>query len=377
MSLAILDAREWQQVVDLRTGRPLEAQGAVVDMVGALVDRHPFPGDRDNQSNDWVTDTALDLIAQYDPRFAFLSFSEQYYSWRYSPLTEAERQQRVDGAFAAVERFAQASGFTVVVVGTGDLVPAAVPVDLEGLDGLAVSSNWCAHYAGLYDLSDRDRALLAAHPGLERVVSRQDIMTLFDGRPGDEERLPESMAVTREGHFFKGTSLRRLYMIPQPSAVVPVSRNLGPVGSVTDIRAALLKLLETQKVALAFVEGVGCADFRLPHTACANGRGWFAYEPGDGQFLAISQGRHSIFEHNGGYRYYQDDTDSKPYPYSGFFTEIPTGTIGEAIPGRSIAVGNRSMFMHVLTGCDVTCECFARNLYNQGVMAVVHRQDKA
>ena len=31
----------------------------------------------------------------------------------------------------------------------------------------------------------------------------------------------------------------------------------------------------------------------------------------------------------------------------------------------------------VFLGCDITCECFARNLYNQGLMAVIHRQDKA
>ena len=32
--------------------------------------------------------------------------------------------------------------------------------------------------------------------------------------------------------------------------------------------------------------------------------------------------------------------------------------------------------MHVTTGCDITVECFARNLYNQGLMAVLHRDDK-
>jgi hypothetical protein len=376
MSLAILDAREWQQTVDLRTGRPLEARGPLADMVADVVGRRPYPGDRDAACNDWVADVALEFVARYDPRFAFLSFSEQYYSLRHSPLTEAEEQARIDGAFAAAERFARESGFTVVLVGTGELVPAAVPVDLEGLDGLAVSSNWCAHYAGLYDASAGDLDKLANHPAVAHVASKADILSLFGGAAADGERLPEHMVAVKEGHYLKGTSLRRLYKIPQPSPVIPVSNNLGPVACLTDIRPALLKLLRTDKVALALIEGVGCCQFPQPYQTCANGRGWFAYEPGDGQFLAISQGKHSIFEHNGGYRYYQDDTDDKAYPYSGFFSEMPTGTIGEAIAARSIAVGNRSMFMHMLTGCDVTCECFARNLYNQGVMAVIHRQDK-
>lgn len=39
--------------------------------------------------------------------------------------------------------------------------------------------------------------------------------------------------------------------------------------------------------------------------------------------------------------------------------------------------GNKSMFMHMVVGADICVECFARNLYNQGTMAVIHRQDKA
>ncbi|MCR4419609.1 MAG: hypothetical protein QHH27_09590 [Clostridia bacterium] len=38
-----------------------------------------------------------------------------------------------------------------------------------------------------------------------------------------------------------------------------------------------------------------------------------------------------------------------------------------------MAVGNRSMFMHVAGGTHLSVECFARMLYNHGVMAVVDR----
>ncbi|MDD3845889.1 MAG: hypothetical protein PHC90_05950 [Syntrophorhabdaceae bacterium] len=50
---------------------------------------------------------------------------------------------------------------------------------------------------------------------------------------------------------------------------------------------------------------------------------------------------------------------------------------GNQFTGRSISVGNKSMFMHMVAGADICVECFARNLYNQGTMAVIHRQDKA
>ena len=50
--------------------------------------------------------------------------------------------------------------------------------------------------------------------------------------------------------------------------------------------------------------------------------------------------------------------------------------MGQRLSARSIAVGNRSMFPHMVSGTDVSVECFARNLYNQGCMGVIHRDDK-
>ncbi len=376
MSLAILDARQWQQTVDLRTGRKIEAEGPALDMARGLLARHPFPGDRDPAGNAWVVDTALDLVAAYDPGFAFLTMARQYYSARYSLLEAGEREAMVADALAQADRFARESGFFTVVIGTGGLTAAKQSIDLSDLDGLAVASNWSARYAGLYEPSARDLARLAAHPGLERLASRQEILELFDGGADDGTRLPDVMVVAREGNFFKNTSLRRMLMIPARNTRIPVSANLGPVASLTDIKARVLADLAGRKVAIVLLEGVGEEDFTLPHTTCENGKDWFCYEPVDGQYLAITTGRHAVFEHNGGYRYFLDDSEHKPYPFSGYFTELPTGTIGHDYPGRSIAVGNRSMFMHVTTGCDIACECFARNLYNQGVMAVIHRQDK-
>lgn len=376
MSLAILDARQWQQTVDLKSGRPVEAEGPLVDMVRGLTARHPFPGDRDPAGNAWVVDTALDLIGAYDPAFAFITLARQYYSARYDPLTVEERRAMVADAFAEADRFARKSGFFTILVGSGDMVPAVTPVDLSDLDGLAVASNWSTRSAGLYAVSDRDLVRLAAHPSLERVASRAEIIELFHGRPEDGARLPEYMAVTRPGHYFKNTSLRRLVMITAQNTHVPVSANLEGVESLTDIKARVLSLLADRKVAIVLLEGVGSADFLGPHIPCRNGEGWYYYEPGDAQYLTLTSGRHAVFEFNGGYRYFRDDNENNYYPFSGYFTEMPTGTLGQDFAGRSIAVGNRSMFMHMTTGCDICCECFARNLYNQGIMAVLHRQDK-
>ena len=132
-------------------------------------------------------------------------------------------------------------------------------------------------------------------------------------------------------------------MIPDRNTRIPVSANLGAVDSLTDIKGRVLSLLADQKVALVVLEGVGSDDFRVPHTECRNGEGWYCYEPTDAQYLALTSGHHCIFSHNGGYRYFKDDNENKHYPFSGYFTELPTGTIGLDYPGRSISVGNRSM----------------------------------
>jgi hypothetical protein len=64
-------------------------------------------------------------------------------------------------------------------------------------------------------------------------------------------------------------------------------------------------------------------------------------------------------------------TTQREFPFSGFFREIPEHTPGSGFSGRSIAVGNRSMFTHMVFEADISIECFARNLYNPGCIAVL------
>ncbi len=73
---------------------------------------------------------------------------------------------------------------------------------------------------------------------------------------------------------------------------------------------------------------------------------------------------------------FKEDAEEKEYPLSGYFISTPGDTIASGCESRSIAVGNRSMIIHMVCGTDISIECFARNLSNQGTMAVVHRLDK-
>jgi len=377
-SLAIVDAREWQNVFDLRTGTKVEVDGPCVRMVRGVLERHPFPGDMDEKSNRWVTEVALDFIGEYDPQFIWLTYAQQYYNHRYTPMSEDERAGMVAAACQEVEHFIAASGFTPLIVGSGDMLPFVGFIDVTKFDGLAMSTHWSARYAGLHDPSSDDFKRLREMPEIERIVSKGEWLRLFPESPGDPARVPEFLMVAGPGHAFKtaGGAHRPLNRIPVSSFRIPVSTHVGHAEEITDIRGIVDLSLKERKTALILLEGVGGSEFPWPHTEAANGREWFFYEPGDAQHLTISTGEHRVFDYPTGYKYLDEVMDKKEYPLSGYFTSIPTNSIGNGFSGRSVAVGNRSMYTHMVPGADISLECFARNLYNQGTMAVIHRQEK-
>jgi hypothetical protein len=375
MSLAIVDARQWQNLFDLRTGTKVQDESPKTLMVRGVLERHPYPGDVDRLSNYWVTDTALDLVERYDPQLVCLLYAHQYFALRHVQSTDAERQEAMADVFQEIERFVAASGFTPVIVGTGDMTELAGEIDLSRLDGLAISTHWSARYAGLHQPSERDLAHVKAQPHVERVASRAEWMALFPGAECDPARVPDYLVVACEGWTFRttGTPLRRAFVIPGESRTIPVATPLGTPDAVTDLRGLVETELPRARIALIILEGVGLRDFTIPHTRCDNGAGWYYYEPGDGQFLTITTGTHQVFAYPVGYRY-ADETDANPdYPYSGYIKRIPEHTVGRDFDGRSISVGNHSMLTHMVFGTDIVIECFARNLYNQGCLGVIHR----
>jgi hypothetical protein len=378
MSLAIVDAREWQNMFDLRTGAKVEAGGTRVEMMKDVLKKFPYPGDMDPGSNRWVSDIALDLIGAYHPRFVFLNYARQYFSIRYSAMDEAERKKMIRDVFAEVERFIGESGFTPIVVGRGGMTPLLEYIDLSKLDGLAICTHWSARYAGLHGPSSADLVRLNAHPQIEMIVEREALLRLFDGGGEDALRQPEYLLVAKKGYAFKTVSsvMRRPVMIHDADDYIPLFTPLGEVNDITAIRKLIEDNLREHRIALIFLEGVGINEFLLPLASCRNGKQWYCHEPGAAQYLSITSGRHRIFDYPAGYRSFDEDSGEKEYPLSGYFTSLPRDTIGEGIADRSIAVGNNSMFMHMVTGADMCVECFARNLSNQGALGVIHRQDK-
>ena len=378
MSTTVVDARGWQNTFDLKTGDKIQTETPVVNIVKKVLQQHPYPGDMDAGSNRWVSDTALDLIDNYNPRFAFLTYAAQYFAGRYNIMTKESRTGMIAGAFMELERFVKMSGFSAIVVGTGDMTPLLGTIDVTRLDGLGVSTNWSTKYAGLYEPSQGDLEFLHTHPFIEKIVPREEFVSLFNGTPEQAERVPEFLMLAREGYAFKALSptMKTPVMIPADNFNIPLHITGSEVKDITGIRPVIEKLLHEKNVALIIMEGVGLDEFMIPHNACRNGKEWFFYETGDAQYLTIASGEHRPFDYPKGYKYFGEVDKTTDYPFSGYFKSIPLNIFGNSFAGKSIAVGNKSMFMHMVTGTDISVECFSRNMFNQGTMAVVHREDK-
>ncbi len=378
MSLAIIDAREWQNIFDLRTGAKAYSDSPVVNIVRDVQRCHPYPGDMDRDSNKWVSDVALDIIEKYWPQLVFLAYAGQYFTNRYTPMTNDERTEMFANVFSEVNRFIELSGFTPIIIGTGDMTEFVDFIDVSKLDGLALSTHWSARYAGLHNPSDADLKYLKGHPQVEQVIGKKEILSLFTASPSDAARVPEYLILAREGHAFKtaGNAMRKMLMVPARSFHIPLSCPSCNQNQITDIRGVVDTCLKQDRTAVIVIEGMGTGNFLWPYTDCINGRGWYYYEPGEAQYLTISTGEHRVFDYPAGYKYFEEEEETKEYPFSGYFTSIPENTLASQFSGKSIAVGNKSMFMHMIAGTDLSVECFARNLYNQGTMGVVHRMDK-
>lgn len=387
MSLAIIDAREWQNQFDLETGQKRQDDDPVVLMLKNVLAANPYPGDMDNRANKWVSKTALDLMEHYCPSLACVSYVQQFFANRHFKYSKNEQDKMFKTAMAEAIDFVQISGFTPVIIGTGGMVPVSGDMDLSGLDGLAISSNWSARYCGVHSPSSSDMDLLRSLKDdgkIERIVSKDDWIDLFRSHQPDldilqdEALMPDYLLVSTQGNMFKamGTTLRTPVTVPENNFKVPVYTPLGKVDDLRDIKHLIRSNMDHHKIVLILVEGVGQDFFPDNSFLCSNGPGWFCNEPGDAFYLTLSTGKHQPFEYPAGFRFFDQNSETIKFPFSGYMTRIPENTLAFDYPGKSIAVGNRSMFMHTVFGVDISIECFARNLFNQGCLGVIHKKDK-
>lgn len=381
MSLAIIDAREWQNRFNLETGAKETRNHPLASMVSDVLSKNPYPGDIDDRANQWVTNTALDLINSYGPRLVCLSYVQQFFAHRHQLSSPDQEKALFSTAMDQAFAFLDKSGYIPVLVGTGPMVPLAGAMDLSGLDGLAISSNWSARYCGIHSPSTKDLETLRSMEAMECLKTQEEWIELFKSvqpdldLPQDPDLMPDFLAVARQGYAFKtmGATLRPPVNLLAKNVTVPVYTTLGTVTDLRQIRPLIRKNLGAgKKIALIIMEGIGSDYFPENTQHCQNGQDWFCNEPADAFYLTLSTGKHQPFAYPQGYRSFDQDADKIKFPFSGYLNEIPDHTLAESIGLPSIAVGNRSMYMHLVFGTDIGVECFARNLFNQGCLGVIH-----
>jgi len=378
-SVAIIDARQWQNQFDLKSGAKSDLTSDAIRLMRDTLARHPYPGDLEGGSNRWVTETALDLLETYQPDFILLTYAEQYFTSRVANLTEEEKALIMLELRLEVETFIDRSGVTPIIVGRGGVMPTQGFIDISSLDGLGVAPHWSARYAGIHEPTPRDLDWLQNHPQVARVVAKESYQRLFREEPQEPEIFSDYLLVAQPGYAFKalGCTMRKPAMVPAAGPELPCLGPDEPVAELTGIRQVIdTGLRQGKRMALILLEGVGVEDFPWSFAPCTNTLDWFCYEPGDAQLLAITSGRHRLHEYPPGYLFYVREHRNNLYPLSGYFKALPGGTIGDDYLGRSIAVGNKSMAMHMVAGADLCIECFSRNHFNQGTLGVVHRHDK-
>lgn len=378
MKAAVIDVIDWQISVDLKTARPIECQHPTLGVARELAASRPFPGDLELQSIEWATDMGLDVLKRFEPRFMSFIYATPFFFSTYTSISEADHRSIVDRVFANIDRFVAESGFTPVVVGLGDMTPVVDTIDLAGLDGLGVGSH-NSPFGGVYGASEVDLRTLGSHPGIGRIVSREEFRQQFAGTELFYRRFPDHLLIAQPGYRFRGagSNARPVYQIPLSETTIPLSTTLGPAKSIADIAGLVLKALEKdgQRVALFLIEGVGIKTFSRPFTPLDNSCQWFQYSLSEAQYLAVTTGRHLMeTDYPPACLYYLEDGENKDYPLSGMFNALPEDTIARRFAGKSAAIANRGMWPHAVNNADVTVEPFARNIYNHGCMVVVDLQ---
>ncbi|PKL41397.1 MAG: hypothetical protein CVV44_01810 [Spirochaetae bacterium HGW-Spirochaetae-1] len=375
MDIGIIDVGEWQKVVDFRSGRTAtvpDRRTADVAAVKEIMSAHPYPGDCETESVDWAFATAQSLIGIFDPRCVIITVGTLYFTEMSRSPGEYDRRQLLDGILQSLEKFKSNFDGDVLVAGTGSMLPVEGFIECQNLQGLSCARGMGPVHCGFYDLSDHDMAYLREHPGMERLLTREEALKDWDAADDFKERFPEYIAVARRGWAFRnfGSGPRPLLKISARDREIPIVSPLT-VESITAVPAVMDGILSRGgKVALVVIEGAGCDD--IPGgSPCSAELDWYTYTGGDDFYQALMTGTELYRQsYPPGFRYYFEDTPDKPYPYSGPYRELPsTPWMSRGI--KTIAAGSRGIITHVMSGADIALECFARALYNYGTMAVI------
>ena len=374
MKVGMFCSDEQSESYNFKTGELLSSRPGhpLVDWVSNLLAHYPYPGDLNTQSVDWVTDIALELERVYQPRFVLLSYANYYLISLFKRSSQYDREAFRKQLFAAVDRFFSQTNMTPFIIGTGGTLPLEGEVDLTELDGFVTASRMGPIYAGLFQPSERDLFYLNQLEAIQMILPQNRLSQVWNPGNGFEGKIPDYLMVAARGFAFctPDSSKGRIYQVNARDNSIPIFAP-DPIKSIVDIAPAIKKRLRKERVALVILEGIDREQFAYGNDFCSNTYSWYTYLPGEGQYLAMTTGKH-LPDHSypPGYRDYKEE-EGKSYPFSGYYRSMPSGTLGSILSKRSIAVGSRSILTHVASGANLCIEGYTRSMKQKGTLAVI------
>lgn len=374
LKVGVINTDEEKYLIDFKTGEILPGipSNNMVDWVSNLLHQYSYPGELDLLSIDWVTDMALEVNRVYQPDFIFLSYATPYLISLFMRQGQYDWDAIRSHLFAEVNRFTSQTGYTPYIIGSGGTLPLEGEVDLTSLDGIVTASRMGPVYAGLYQPSERDLHYLNELESVQMILPRERLHQVWVPGINYEGPLPDYLLVAARGFAFRtaNSSRRPLYRVNARDNSIPVAAPEA-VKSITDISVLIRKRLRKERVALIVLEGIDLDHFYPGAECCSNTFSWYTYLPGEGQYLAMTTGKHlPDHPYPPGYRDYED-FEGKAYPLSGYYRTLPEGTLGSISSIRSAAVGSRSVMTHIAAGADITIEGYTRSMQRLGSMAIV------
>ena len=376
---AIIDVREWQTTVDMKTGIPCEYNGELADKLKALAHEMPYPGDTGIEGIDWTFSGASKLLKLHDPNLLSLNFTHSYFAGLNRPLDSKSRSEGIKRILSGIDKFAEENSFKKIVVFTGDKTPHLGVVDMPETKGILQGTAWSNSMAGIFhsEKGDLEKARLAEH--IDRIILREEIVSK-SSNPFFKKHVPDILLVASKGWSFKGFASNNVsaYNIETQQPFLPVYSDIGMPEHIERVCPLIKQALgRGDRVLLAIVEGVGSEDLSensYEFSMVQNTRDWYSYG-GYSLYYTLATGKTFYeFDYPPVFDMNMDRPFPEPYPFSMSISQPCSDSIFRDENIRSLAVGSRSLATHTILNADISMECYIRSMNNMGVMIVVNEE---
>ncbi|MDD2221662.1 MAG: hypothetical protein PHN35_06900 [Clostridia bacterium] len=377
---AIIDVREWQATVDLKTGKPCLIDEKIAAPLRDLISRYPYPGDRNDEGADWVTAIAQETAKLYDPQFLYFNYNQPIFNGLYRPRQEEQRQRTIKKILADCQSFAEENNFALVLAGMGDTVPLKGYISEPHLKGLLMASAWSHYLGGLLQAEKGDLELLQKNQNVAAVIGKEELAAAYQMSENYYKLLPQYLLIAKEGYSFKGmfSHNQNMHYTECARTHLPVYSQIGYCGHIEGLNSLISTALDQgRKVLLVVVEGLGEADFTLPYQMLNNLRGQVPY---NGYSLVYTLASGEKMENCPLPPLFDMTVQSelpRVFPLSMSVEKLPEKTIGCRSDLRTAAIGCRSMVTHTAINADLNIECYVRASNNMGVMLSLREEKLA